>query len=63
MGAEGFAKGFRPDSPNILFGTRMLDSKQEETIEFNAPATPGDYEFVCTFPGHSMLMRGIMKVR
>ena len=33
-----------------------------EVLEFTAPEKPGDYEFVCTFPGHYMLMRGIMKV-
>lgn len=62
MGAEGFAKGFRPDSPKILWSTKMLDNGQSEVLEFKAPDKPGDYEFVCTFPGHYMLMRGIMKV-
>lgn len=40
----------------------MLDNGQSEVLEFNAPDKPADYEFVCTFPGHYMLMRGIMKV-
>lgn len=62
MGAEGFAKGFHPDSPKILWATKMLDNGQSEALEFQAPDKPGDYEFVCTFPGHYMLMRGIMKV-
>ncbi len=62
MGAEGFAKGFRPDSDDILAGTKMLDNGQEETIEFTLPSK-GDYEFVCTFPGHYLLMRGIIKVK
>jgi plastocyanin len=30
-------------------------------IEFTAPSAPGDYPYVCTFPGHST-MRGILKV-
>ena len=29
---------------------------------FSLPLEPGDYEFVCTFPGHHILMRGVMKV-
>jgi putative membrane-bound dehydrogenase-like protein len=62
MGAGGFAKGFHPDSPKVLWATKMLDNGQSEALEFKAPAKPGDYEFVCTFPGHYMLMRGIMKV-
>ncbi len=62
MGAEGFTKGFHPDSPKILWATKMLDNGQDAVLEFTAPDKPGDYEFVCTFPGHYMLMRGIMRV-
>ena len=62
MGAGGFAKGFHPDSPKILWASKMLDNGQSEVLEFKAPDKPGNYEFVCTFPGHYMLMRGVMKV-
>ncbi|MCB1093622.1 MAG: cupredoxin domain-containing protein, partial [Verrucomicrobiae bacterium] len=62
LAEKGFEKGFIPDHPKILAHTKLLDHKQEETIAFTAPAEPGDYEFVCTFPGHHLLMRGIMKV-
>jgi azurin len=31
-------------------------------LEFQAPTEPGDYPFVCTFPGHHLLMRGVVKV-
>ncbi|MBL63726.1 MAG: hypothetical protein CMI30_10010 [Opitutae bacterium] len=61
MGAEGFAKQFRPNTDKILWGSSMLDNGQEATIEFTAPA-PGDYPYLCTFPGHHMLMRGVMRV-
>jgi azurin len=62
MGAEGFAKGFRPDTPDILAGSKMLDNGQKETIEFTLP-DPGDYEIVCSFPGHHILMRATLRVR
>ena len=62
MGAEGFAKQFRPDSPKVIAGTKMLDNGQEETIAFTFDK-PGNYEFVCTFPGHYMLMKGVFKVK
>ena len=62
MGAEGFVKGFRPDDDRIIANTKMLDHGQEEVLEFTAPTKPGDYQFVCTFPGHNLLMKGIMKV-
>ncbi len=62
MGAEGFAKGFLPENDKIIAATKMLENGGEETIEFTAPSKPGEYEFVCTFPGHHLLMRGIMEV-
>ena len=61
MGAEGLAKGYRPETDNILWGTKMLKHNQEEVLEFTAPAA-GDYPYICTFPGHGILMRGVMHV-
>ena len=29
-----------------------------------APAPPaGDYPYICSFPGHHLIMRGVMKVK
>ena len=28
-----------------------------------APQTPGDYDFLCTVPGHATVMRGVLRVR
>ena len=61
LGGEGFAKQFRPDTNKILYGSTMLDHGQSTTINFTAPE-PGEYPYVCTFPGHAQLMRGVMKV-
>jgi len=62
LGAKGFENGFLPESDKIIAATKMLDNDDEQTIEFVAPSKPGKYEFVCTFPGHHLLMRGIMEV-
>ena len=46
-----------------LFGqVKLIDHGAEQIIEFNAPANPGDYPYVCTFPGHHIIMRGNLKV-
>jgi azurin len=45
----------------ILAQTKLIDAGESITIEFTAPSAPGDYPYVCTFPGHST-MRGILKV-
>ncbi len=63
LGAQGFTKQFLPDDNRILAAGKLLDHNTEEVLEFTAPTKPGDYEYVCTFPGHHFLMRGIMKVR
>ncbi len=63
LGAKGFDLGWVPESPDILWHSRLLDAGKEEVIEFTAPAAPGDYPYVCSFPGHHIVMRGMMKVR
>ena len=46
-----------------LLKTPILGPGEEATLEFKAPKATGDYPYVCTFPGHSALMKGIMKVK
>ena len=62
MGAAGFEKGFIPASDDVLHHTKLLDGGKEETLEFTL-ASPGDYPFVCSFPGHGILMRGVLKAK
>lgn len=62
LGAQGFALGFIPKSDKIIAYSKLLNYQESELMEFTAPSEPGDYDFVCTFPGHWTLMRGIMKV-
>jgi len=62
FGAEGFAKAFIPESDQILMASKLLASKEEQVMEFKVPTKAGDYDYLCTFPGHHLLMRGIMKV-
>ena len=61
LGNDGFKKQWRPDSPDILWGSTMIDYEEKSVIIFTAPS-PGDYPYVCTFPGHALLMRGMMHV-
>lgn len=46
---------------NIIAHTKMLGGGESDTIEFEAPAK-GTYEFLCSFPGHYALMRGVFIV-
>lgn len=42
---------------DVIAHTRMLGGGESVTISFPAPE-PGIYDFICSFPGHSALMRG-----
>jgi azurin len=59
----GLSKGFIPVSDKILHHTKLLDHGTSETLRFEAPETPGTYPFLCTFPGHWILMKGEMIVK
>lgn len=59
---DGFTKNFIPDTKDVLWATPLLDSNSNYSLTFTAPAAPGEYPFVCTFPGHWRIMNGIMTV-
>lgn len=59
---KGAQKNYVPDIPEVLYATKLLNPEEVVTLTFTAPAEPGDYPFVCTFPGHWRMMNGIMKV-
>lgn len=63
MGAKGFELGFIPENKNIIWHSKLLDAGKDEVIEFTTPTKPGDYPYMCSFPGHSIIMRGMLHVK
>jgi azurin len=59
---DAVTKGYIPQGTDVLFHTKLLQPTQSEVLEFTAPAEAGQYPYLCTFPGHGMLMNGIMTV-
>ncbi len=48
---------------SVVAFTQVIGPRESETITFTAPDAPGDYFYVCSFPGHTPGgMYGIMKV-
>lgn len=41
----------------VIAHTEMIGGGEETTIEFTAPAA-GTYDFICSFPGHYVQMKG-----
>ena len=62
LGLDGMARNYVPDSDDVLYHTALLLPEASDTIFFNAPATPGDYDYICSFPAHAAMMKGILRV-
>jgi azurin len=56
------ARAYVPDSPLVLQATRLLSGGETERLNFTAPDKPGEYVYLCTFPGHWIRMYGVMLV-
>ncbi len=55
---SAFLKQYVPESDDVICYTNIVDPEQSSTIFFVAPAEPGRYPFLCSFPGHWMVMNG-----
>lgn len=53
--------GYIASGPDVLATTPMAAPKTTTEVTFTAPA-PGKYPYICTFPGHYMLMKGELTV-
>jgi azurin len=61
QGAAGAVKtDYIPDDQSkIIAHTKLLGGGESDTIEFELPG-PGEYPFLCSFPGHVALMKGVL---
>jgi azurin len=62
LGLKGPEKQYVPETPFVLYHTKLLQPASGESIYFTAPLKPGIYPYVCTYPGHYTVMRGILRV-
>ena len=60
--SDGADRHYVPDVPEVVAHTRLLDPGKSTTIYFTAPKVPGRYPYLCSFPGHAQLMRGVLIV-
>ncbi|MAI34250.1 MAG: hypothetical protein CBE00_09030 [Planctomycetaceae bacterium TMED240] len=59
---QAAAQHYIPASSDILAHTNVVEPYAEHTIYFQAPSEPGLYPYLCTFPGHWMVMNGVLVV-
>ena len=59
---ESAARHYVPESPKVLHMMPLVPPGGREKLSFRAPTEPGDYPYVCTFPGHWRRMYGVLVV-
>lgn len=51
-------------SDQVLFHTELVGGGETTELTFTAPSDPGDYEYLCSFPGHYVAgMKGFLVVQ
>ena len=56
-------KHYVPDFSEVLHFVPVINAEESHTLHFRAPNEPGDYPYICTYPGHWQAMQGILRVR
>ncbi len=59
---DAWSRSYVPKLPSILAYTRVVAPGGKSTIYFQVPQALGSYPYLCTFPGHSRVMKGELKV-
>jgi putative heme-binding domain-containing protein len=55
---EAVVRHYVPKSPDVLAYTDIVSPQDQFSIYFQAPQEKGRYPYLCTFPGHWMVMNG-----
>jgi azurin len=60
--ADGAKLNYVPKMPEVISATPLINPGGKYILIIKIPDIPGDYPFVCTFPGHWRMMNGILRV-
>lgn len=58
LGEHGPEKQFNPATDDVLIASALLQPEQKTRVRFRLPETAGIHPYVCTFPGHGVVMFG-----
>jgi azurin len=59
---DGAKKQYIPAVPQVIDATPLVNPGEKYTLTIKVPSQPGDYPYLCTFPGHWRIMNGILRV-
>ena len=51
-----------PEGSDVIAYTKLIGGGESDTITFDAPQK-GSYVYICSFPGHYGIMRGILIIK
>lgn len=59
---EAATAHYMPKTDSLIAYADVVEPGRQFSIFFEAPKRPGKYPYLCTFPGHWMVMNGVMSV-
>lgn len=59
---EGVSMQYVPSVPDVLFATPLVNPDKQFSLKFRVPDIPGDYPYICSYPGHWRIMNGVLTV-
>ncbi len=59
---DAIKKAYVPSVPQVIASTALLNPNDTAIVILPSLA-PGDYPFLCTFPGHWILMQGVLTIK
>lgn len=59
---NGAKMNYVPVMQQVIKATPLINPGGKYTLTIKLPDVPGDYPYVCTFPGHWRIMNGILRV-
>ena len=62
--SAGLASNYlTPNDPRVIANTKTIGGGQSASVTFPTSKLTkgGDYSFICTFPGHYVIMKGVFK--
>jgi len=60
--ANGAKMQYVPKMKDVVAATPLINPGSKYTLTIKLPDTPGDYPYICTFPGHWRIMKGILRI-
>ncbi|MCO5239439.1 MAG: ThuA domain-containing protein [Chitinophagaceae bacterium] len=58
----GLKQQYIPDIPEVLYATPLVNPDQKFSLKFRVPDIPGKYPYICSYPGHWRIMKGVLIV-